>query len=265
MAHEHLTILLERREHRDALDLDGAEVEEAEQRERQHDEEEDGEPPHSSPPFPADLGPSEAGNVGAQLHTAFSLPHLAPSCDVSPAEASLSRLGSVESLARTLAHASGWILLGLIVAVVLQAVFLIRLSRALEAHNRRWRTITRDASGLDLPTILSEGARERAEILALHETAQGRLARMEREIAGRKGRVGLVRYDAFADVGGESSFSLAVLDDAGDGVIVTSIVGREEGRVYCKGIIEGRPDRALSDEERRAIAAARDARASVAG
>lgn len=162
----------------------------------------------------------------------------------------------MESLARALAHASGWVLLALIVVATVQGALIVRLSNGLGVHRRRWRQIAHAASGLDLETILSEGARERAEILALHETAQGRLARMEREIAMRKGRVGLVRYDAFADVGGESSFSLALLDDAGDGVVVTSIVGREEGRIYCKGIIEGRPERALSDEERSAIAVA---------
>ncbi|RYG68188.1 DUF4446 family protein, partial [bacterium] len=98
--------------------------------------------------------------------------------------------------------------------------------------------------------------------------------RLESEIAALRGRTGFVRYDAFDEVRGENSFSLAVLDARGDGVVLTSIVGREEGRVYCKGIVQGRPDRALSDEERRAIDAAkagnaangdaRDARASAA-
>ena len=169
----------------------------------------------------------------------------------------------MESFVRALAHVSGWILLALIVVAVIQNILMIRLANQLGVHRQRWRQIARDAGEIDLEAVLSEGARERAAILALHETAQGRLARMEREIAARKGRVGLVRYDAFSEVGGENSFSLAVLDDAGDGVVVTSIVGREEGRVYCKGIIEGRPDRALSDEERLAINAARDVRTSV--
>ena len=46
-------------------------------------------------------------------------------------------------------------------------------------------------------------------------------------------RVGLVRYDAFEDVGGRLSFSCALLNDEGDGVVVTSINGRQDTRVYA--------------------------------
>lgn len=162
----------------------------------------------------------------------------------------------MEPLVRTLAHASGWVLLGLILAVLLQFATLIVLLRRMREDRARWRRIATGAVEMDLPTILEASARERETLLALHEGDQGRLARLEDGLAATKGRIGLVRYDAFPDVRGENSFSVAVLNEAGDGVVLTSIVGREEGRVYGKGIIDGRSDRALSDEEQRAIAAA---------
>jgi Protein of unknown function (DUF4446) len=65
--------------------------------------------------------------------------------------------------------------------------------------------------------------------------------------------VGLVRYDAFEDVGGRLSFSCALLDDAGDGVVVTSINGRQDTRVYAKPIAEGKSPHNLSVEEEEAI------------
>lgn len=72
-------------------------------------------------------------------------------------------------------------------------------------------------------------------------------------IDGAVRRVGLVRYDAFEDVGGRLSFSCAMLDDHGDGVVVTSINGRQDTRVYAKPITDGKSPYNLSIEEEEAI------------
>jgi hypothetical protein len=66
-------------------------------------------------------------------------------------------------------------------------------------------------------------------------------------------RVGLVRYDAFEDVGGRLSFSCAMLNDEGDGVVVTSINGRQDTRVYAKPVYRGESVHNLSEEEAAAI------------
>ncbi|HEX9123536.1 MAG TPA: DUF4446 family protein [Actinomycetota bacterium] len=72
-------------------------------------------------------------------------------------------------------------------------------------------------------------------------------------IEGAVRHVGLVRYDAFEDVGGRLSFSCALLDDHGSGVVVTSINGRQDTRVYAKPVTEGRSSYNLSVEEEEAI------------
>lgn len=66
-------------------------------------------------------------------------------------------------------------------------------------------------------------------------------------------RVGLVRYDAFEDVGGRLSFSAAMLDDAGNGMVLTSINGRQDTRVYAKPVQAGESPYNLSVEEAEAI------------
>jgi hypothetical protein len=66
-------------------------------------------------------------------------------------------------------------------------------------------------------------------------------------------RVGLVRYDAFDDVGGRLSFSCALLNDDGDGVVVTSINGRQDTRVYAKPVYRAESMHNLSEEEGAAI------------
>jgi hypothetical protein len=87
--------------------------------------------------------------------------------------------------------------------------------------------------------------------------------RQEGLIRGAVRHMGLVRYDAFEDVGGRLSFSCALLDDAASGVVMTSINGRHDTRVYAKPILEGQSSYDLSVEEeeaiRRALAGPREA------
>lgn len=65
--------------------------------------------------------------------------------------------------------------------------------------------------------------------------------------------VGVVRYNAFDDVGGEQSFAVVMLDSDRNGVAVSSIYGRQESRVYAKAISNGQGERPLSDEEQKAL------------
>jgi Protein of unknown function (DUF4446) len=67
----------------------------------------------------------------------------------------------------------------------------------------------------------------------------------------------VVRYDAFGDMGGHLSWSLAMADDEGNGVVLTSIHGRSEARTYAKSVAEWKCDQPLSPEEDEALAAAR--------
>ena len=73
------------------------------------------------------------------------------------------------------------------------------------------------------------------------------------ELDGAVRHVGLVRYDAFEDVGGRLSFSCALLDDRGNGVVVTSINGRQDTRVYAKPVNDAKSAYNLSVEEEEAI------------
>ena len=76
-------------------------------------------------------------------------------------------------------------------------------------------------------------------------------------------KVALLRYDAFEDVGGRLSFSCALLDERGDGVVVTSINGRQETRVYAKPVTQGVSAHNLSLEEEEAIRRALDGRTAA--
>jgi hypothetical protein len=78
------------------------------------------------------------------------------------------------------------------------------------------------------------------------------LARLRRGLC----HVGLVRYDALAEMGGRLSFSVALLDEDANGVVISAINGRTESRCYGKLLANGAAEQELSPEEKEAIARA---------
>ncbi len=69
-------------------------------------------------------------------------------------------------------------------------------------------------------------------------------------------KIGLVRFDPFDDGAGNFSFCLALLDATDNGVIITSMHGRQQNRIYSKRIINGQSEARLTEEEQQAIARA---------
>lgn len=69
-------------------------------------------------------------------------------------------------------------------------------------------------------------------------------------------KVGVVRYNPFSEVGGDQSFSIALLDGNNDGVVITSLYSRDGNRVYGKLVKNGKSEYSLSGEEKKAISEA---------
>jgi hypothetical protein len=87
---------------------------------------------------------------------------------------------------------------------------------------------------------------------AVDEIAVG-LSRLDKRIDGCLSHTSIVRYDAYEDAGGHQSASLAFLDAARSGVVVSAIQGRDYARIYVKELDRGRPSVALSPEEQEAV------------
>ena len=83
------------------------------------------------------------------------------------------------------------------------------------------------------------------------------VAALRAEAKGAFRHLGLVRYDAFADVGGRLSWSLALADDAGNGVVLTAIHGRSEARSYAKSLAGWTSELPMSPEEEDAVTSAK--------
>ncbi len=86
---------------------------------------------------------------------------------------------------------------------------------------------------------------------------RGEVERLRCEAAGALRHLAVVRYDAFGDMGGRLSWSLALVDDEGDGVVLTSIHGRSDARSYAKNLTGWAGDQPLSPEEEAAVGQAK--------
>lgn len=140
-----------------------------------------------------------------------------------------------------------------LIGVILAIVALRKLARA-----RRELTLL-SADG-DAPSFLTAVARKTEEVAALRTQVEELAVLLERtrtELGDALRHVSVVHYDAFDDLGGRLSFSAAILDDDGDGIVLTSIHARSETRSYVKGIRRGTGDAALSPEELQAVEFAR--------
>lgn len=146
-----------------------------------------------------------------------------------------------------------------LLAVIGTAAGAIGILLAVLAH-LRLRRLRRDYSvlqaGDDRESFVSAAARQvetvarlRAELSAVER----RVSDLRLDLADALRHVAVVRYDAFRDMGGRMSFSAALLDDAGDGVVISAIHGRTETRTYAKGVKAADSDQPLSPEERQAI------------
>lgn len=146
---------------------------------------------------------------------------------------------------------------GLAVVLGLVAVALAGLSLVGQQRVRRaYRAFSRGGPGRprdDVLTLLHGHIDEvdalRAEVAKLQDGTNQLRALLRSSVS----RVATVHYDAFDEMGGQLSFSTALLDERGDGLVITSINGRTETRTYAKQLSGGSSRHNLSDEEREAI------------
>lgn len=146
--------------------------------------------------------------------------------------------------------------LGLVLAasiLALLALVLVFVAILAQRRLRKALRITRGATGNEFLLAL----RDHGNDLDALETAvidlQARVAEVEDDVALCTSRVAMVHYDAFPDMGGKLSFSLAMLDEQGDGVVLSIINGRSETRVWGKRVIAGSSRQRLSNEESRVL------------
>ena len=168
-----------------------------------------------------------------------------------------------------LTTAAGIVALAAALLALLALGLCVMLGRRLRRLRESQQVLLGEEGTRDLIAHASDLDSRLAGLAGATEEAVGRLETRDAELqAGLEGaisHVAVVRYDAMGEMAGRQSSSVALLDSHRCGVVLSSILHRDQARLYAKGIVDGVPEMALSPEEQEAIDAALRPRRSEGG
>lgn len=152
-------------------------------------------------------------------------------------------------------YAVEWLLAIALIQIVMLVIVIgigVKFRNIRKQQKRLLRGVTRDSLEQLLHQYnenFHETERQLAEIAV-------ELADLKERLSTMKGNVGVVRYNALSEQGSELSFSFAVVDHELNGVVISSLYGRQQSYVYAKPLSQGKSHYSLSNEEEAAIAQA---------
>lgn len=141
----------------------------------------------------------------------------------------------------------------MLVVMICFGIWLLVLSILLYLFARFFRKLTKGTKETELLKVLDKILKTQKENSEDIKSAEREVRRLEEEGKFHVQKVGVVRFNPFKEIGGDHSFSLAILDGTNSGVIVTCLHTRERTRVYMKAIKKGKSELELSDEEKKAL------------
>ena len=145
-------------------------------------------------------------------------------------------------------------IIGILIAAIILLVFqMLSLRAKMSRINKKYNYFMTGENGISLERKLSVEIRELRDMTRSAED----MIQQEQALFNTQNfsfqKIGLIRYDAFDDTGDKLSFSLTIMDGMNNGFILSSLVGRDNSRIYAKRIIEGQCRDALSSEEAESI------------
>jgi hypothetical protein len=147
-----------------------------------------------------------------------------------------------------------------VIALALAALALAGVVLLLARQQRllgQYQHLMTGTSGGNLEAMLYDHVDQARRAADVAKEADQRARRLEQEARANFQHLGLLRFNPFRDTGGDQSFALAIADDHGQGVVVSSLHTRDMTRVYAKPLIGWESSYSLTDEEKQAIALAR--------
>lgn len=148
--------------------------------------------------------------------------------------------------------------IGVIMLVVLVLLILMFTQLAKLNKLRKRYELMMSGSGVEnLETLLIDLKMQLDSMEDDHKLQHDKLESTVQKLQAVKGHVGLIRYNAFGERGSDLSFSVAIIDDQSDGVVLTSIYNRDNSYIYAKSLEKGDSKHSLSTEEKEAITLAK--------
>ena len=155
----------------------------------------------------------------------------------------------MNTLINTINELLPYLIIGMIIIIILLFIMVVVLFKAVGKVESKYRKLMKGTSSKNLEEMLLERINSIEETKKKAEQALNECDRLEVKIKECIQKVAIMRYKAFEDVGSDLSFSIAMLDEKNDGVILTGIYGRQESTTYAKPIDKGISRYDLSEEE----------------
>jgi competence protein ComGC len=136
---------------------------------------------------------------------------------------------------------------------ILLVIWLVYLTLTIKNYFKERKQVLKEIKGKGLDRVL-EGLQKQIQKLNLETKELYAISEQLAKIAVQSiTKIGMVRYNPFGDVGGDQSFSIALLNNNFDGMVISSLHGREGTRIYAKPLVKGQSKYHLSEEEEEAI------------
>ena len=163
---------------------------------------------------------------------------------------------SMENIVDSLPLNQSLLLLLLILIVVLLIILVVSLQMRVGYLTKRYDLFMRGHKGATLEDNIVELYRKIQTIQNREQANKDLIKMMNRGMTDTIQRTGLVKYNAFDGMGGESSFALALLNMENTGYILNAMHSRNSCYLYIKEVTNGKPDVVLTNEEKEALEAA---------
>ena len=147
----------------------------------------------------------------------------------------------------------GILVVMLMVLVLVLIVLVLNVSLGLHRQKRRYNMFMKGADGQSLERVFSQKLKEVDRLSRVNEHSLEEVRGLKDMLSKSLTKYGIVKYDAFDDVGGKLSFALAMLDESNSGFVLNAIHGREGCYTYIKEIVDGNSIIVLSEEEQEAL------------
>lgn len=147
----------------------------------------------------------------------------------------------------------GILLIAMMGIMVFVLLYMVRVSIKMTRFLKRYRIFMRGRDAVSLEKAFSQKFIEVDKLTEMNKIYADEIRRIKDIQSRSANKIGIVKYDAFPDVGGRLSFALAMLDESDSGFVLNAIHGREGCYTYVKEIVKGESYIVLGQEEKEAL------------
>lgn len=155
----------------------------------------------------------------------------------------------MESILELIAGIQGYITIALVLIIILLLILIIVLFSSLSSLEKRYRKLTRGVNNKNIEELIVSYLDKVEESRNIAKDTKELLNDLNNKVDKCIQKVAVKRYKAFDNVGGDLSFSIALLDENNYGIILTGIYGRNDSTTYAKPVENGISRYDLSEEE----------------